>query len=224
MAARSPNLTVDTSIFVSTDQGKAITLWWGGASLTTTIKKYNSPIDVVLSANAPSAISSVSTDILWGTDNTPAFFAFRTFALTQTPGVQVTLTIPDGRYCLRTGQFSLPNKGLTNVKWQGSSMDTCIISQLHPSEFRFGGDPPIKPNAGLDSRGANSARLQTAAASATSVTLVDAARYGSRIVVGRYCLIAAFDVQGVKDRSTATHRTTSSTSGTLSQGSTRQQA
>ena len=103
MAARSPNLTVDTSIFVSTDQGKAITLWWGGASLTTTIKKYNSPIDVVLSANAPSAISSVSTDILWGTDNTPAFFAFRTFALTQTPGVQVTLTIPDGRYCLRTG-------------------------------------------------------------------------------------------------------------------------
>jgi hypothetical protein len=204
-------LTVGTSVFVVGDIGKALTIWHSSLSngaLVTTISGFTSGTEITLGNNATATLSSASCDVLWGTDNANAFVgasgSYRAWARTQTDtGDPPILEIPDGNYywkCSQATNASLHYNVLNNPTIRGASgtAANCKIMQGNTGELRFGNDPAVVGNAGIDAPNglANSVRLETAAAGASSVFVVDPGTYGSRIVVGRCVLIAAFDMQG----------------------------
>jgi len=197
----SPVLTPAAGVggpFASGDVGKAIFVVYSSTSYPTgntppTITAYNAGTGAItLSGTNSTSASSVTMNILWGTNNDTALTAWKAWAVVQVG--QTILTIPSGRFVCSPNPFRMPNQGLPDVKWVGAGAGSTIISQLVPSEMRLGGDIPTYQK-GLSS-GGNSARIATAAAGASSVTLVDSATYGSKITVGRWCLIAGFDLQG----------------------------
>jgi hypothetical protein len=215
----SPTLTVGSSIFAPGDVGKAITIWnalfvvGGLASFQTTIAGYTSATQVTMGNNSTANITASSSFISWGTDNTLAFTGpsgFRAWAQTQTnPADPPVLEIPDGVFGYKSSSAAgggLHHNVINDMTIRGTSGNpaNCKLMQFAPNEMRFGNDVPTVANRGLQNAGGNSARLQTAAAGASTVTLVDpagtdsgGATYGSRIVVGRACLIASYDHQGL---------------------------
>jgi len=217
-------LTVGSSIFVVGDIGKAIAIWLFHPSTGVVqyyfgaISAYTSGTDVTITPNITFAIPNSgdsSVDVLWGTDNTNAFTGasgWRAYAQTQTnPSDIPILEIPDGSFAYRSSAASggaLHYNVLNSVKVTGISgvAANCKLMQFSNGEMRFGTDPAIVANRGLQANqsgiAGNSVRLQTVAAGATTATLsnpagtdVAGATYGNRIVVGRVCLIAAFDMQ-----------------------------
>jgi hypothetical protein len=212
-------LTVSSGIFAPGDVGKAITIWnalftvGGLASFQTTIASYTSSTEVEMGNVSTANITASSSVIAWGTDNTSAFTGasgFRAWAQTQTdPGDPPILEIPDGVFGYKSSSASgggLHHNVLNDMIIRGTSGNPadCGLMQFAPNEMRFGNDVPTVANRGLQNAGGNSARLQTAAAGATTVVLSDPSgtdsgggTYGSRIVVGRACLIASYDHQGL---------------------------
>lgn len=209
-------LTVGESIFVAGDAvgSKSISIWSGSNYYNGTINGYTSATQIAITPNISFAIAGASTVIIWGTDNSTAFTSWRTYAQSQTDlGDPPILEIPDGNYCLKGGvnTNSMHYNVLNHFTVRGTSgvAANCGILQLSNNELRFGGFPPLSFNRGLTNNGANSARLQTAVAGASTVALVDptgldsaSATYGSRIVVGRACLLAAYDMQGFYEGTT----------------------
>jgi hypothetical protein len=168
-----------------------------------TITGYNSSTGAItFDRTTPATVTSVSIDILWGTDNFDAFMgALGWNAYGRTQGATLTtLTVTGGVYCIGDkGTFS-PNEGIQNSLWTGPSgaASTCTIAPLFPYEFQLGGGVPVYARGGLTDPLANSARLNTANIGDTTVTLTDAATYGSRIVVDRDCIIASGDTQSTQ--------------------------
>lgn len=215
VASGDPTLTVGTAIFVSGDAGKMISVWNGNNFLNTTISSFTSSTEVELASNFTWNATTSSSDVLWGTDNTDAFTGasgWRAYAQTQTNPADIPiLEIPDGSYAYRSSAASggaLHYNVLNSVKVTGISgvAANCKLMQFSNGEMRFGTDVAVRANRGLQANTAgiagNSVRLQTVAATSPTVTLsnpsgTDAggATYGNRIVVGRTCLIAAFDLQ-----------------------------
>ena len=214
VTSASSTLTVGTGIFVSGDVGKMISIWNGGNFKNATISGFTSSTVVTLNSAVGFDATASSSDILWGTDNLSAFVgasgSWRAYARTQTnPADPPILQVPDGFYAAK---FSANTGGgindgvLNNSTIQSVSgiAANCKIATFNNGEIRFGGDPAIAP-LGLYN-GGNSVRLQTASANSSTVTLTNpsgldknSATYGSRVVVGRVCLLAAFDMQGLND-------------------------
>lgn len=197
-----------TGSFVSGDIGKAIAIWSGSNYYFGAITARSSADAITISPNITFALAAASSDILWGTDNTNAFTGvsgWRAYAITQTNPADIPiLQIPDGNYCYQASA-SLHEGVFNDVKVTGLSgvAANCILMQLQNSEMRFGSNIAIGQK-GLFNTGGNSVRLQTASSGSGTVTLsnptgLDASgsTYGSRIVVGRACLIAAYDMQGL---------------------------
>lgn len=201
------SVSAGTGTFAPGDATHAIAIWSGNNYYFGTITVVTDADHITISPNIAFALAGVSVDILWGTDNTNAFTgvtnSWRAYAQTQTdPNDIPILQIPDGNFAYRTGGAAgqaLHVGVLNSVKITGLSGNAanCKLMQLSGTEMRFGTDPAIVANRGLTNSGGNSARLQTASAHATSVFLVDPTTYGARIVVGRVCLLAAYDMQGL---------------------------
>jgi hypothetical protein len=210
------NLEVGTAIFASGDVGKAISLWaspFGASNFQSTIATFTDSTHVVLADNCTQTLTATSTDIVWGTDNTDAFTgatnSWRAFAQAETdPLDPPILEVPDGFYAWKGRQGSGQtvhylcgnNPTITGISGNAAA---CGLYQLNSGEFRFGTDPAIVANAGLERAGGNSVRLQTAFAGASSVFLSNpsgtdsgGSTFGSRVVVGRACLIVCYDMQG----------------------------
>jgi hypothetical protein len=208
----SATLTVGTAVFVVGDIGKKISIWDGNNTKTgATISGFTSSTVVTLNSNFSWNSTASSSDVLWGTDNTSAFTgasgSWRAFAQTQTDtGNPPILEIPDGSYYWIGSQAAggtVHYNVLNNptIRSQSGNPANCKLMQGNTGELRFGTDPMIAPNAGIDAPNglANSVRLQTASAGASSVFVVSHGTYGSRVVVGRSVLIAAYDMQGLNN-------------------------
>lgn len=200
----SPVLTPATPVFSSGDVGKAIVVYGPGFAYPSsgsviTISSYNAGTGAVTLTGTNSTLrSSVAMEIIWGTDNTTAFMAYRTWA--QGLGSdQAHLTIPDGHYCANIGPLSPLNLGVKNSLITGASGNAanCIISKCYSAEMRLGGDVSIVQNRGLTHASATMARLNSTTAGATTATLVDKVGYGSRITIGADCIIHGYDTQSV---------------------------
>lgn len=208
-------LSVVSGSFVTGDIGKAIAIWSGSNYYFGAISARSSANAITITPNITFSLSSASSDILWGTDNTSAFTGvsgWRAYAVMQTNPADIPiLQIPDGSYAYRSDSSlggGLHYGVLNSAKVSGLSgtAANCKLMQFGNGEMRFGTDPGIRPEKGLANAGGNSARLQTAAAGATTVTLVNPSgtddgggTYASRMVVGRACLLAAFDMQGLNN-------------------------
>lgn len=200
-AATNPVFTPASNIFAAFGDptGRAIFLNCSGLQYEASITSYNAGTGAVtLNGTNGTVKSSVSFDVLWGTDNTTAFMAFRTFAQTQ-GSTQTVLTIPAGRYCASLDPQHPLALGCQNVLISGplGAAATCILSQLVAAEMRFGGAAPI--GLGLNDAGGNSARLQTCAAGATTATLVtNSGVFNTRLNagVGKHCFVTCYDMQG----------------------------
>lgn len=201
------SVSAGTGSFAPGDVLKAIAIWSGNNYYFGQITARSSADAITISPNIAFAMASASADILWGTDNTNAFTgvsgSWRAYAQTQTNPLDIPiLDIPDGNYAFLSGSAAgaaMHFGVLNSVKVTGLSgvAANCKLMQFRNGEMRFGTDPPIVANRGLTNSGGNSARLQTASAGATSIFLVDPTTYGARIVVGRACLLAAYDMQGI---------------------------
>ena len=117
------------------------------------------------------------------TDAAPAFAAFNTWA--QAQALPVQLTIPSGSVCsFRTTAAQWWAKGIKNLLVLGYG---ATISN-DGGGFFLGASGVIQDNA-------HSARLATVAAGSSAVKLLTASQM-SLFAVGRYALVAGFDLQG----------------------------
>lgn len=216
VTSASSTLTVGTAIFVVGDIGKAISIWNGSDYKNGTISGFTSSTVVTLNGAVGFTATASSSDVLWGTDNSAAFRgvsgSWMAYAQTQTNPLDIPiLQIPDGSYCADIGASNpLHFNVLNSVKVSGLSgvAANCKLMNLANGEMRFGTDPAIKPNRGYNTTqsGGNSVRLATSSAGATtasvvsySTTAADGSTFGSRITVGRVCLLAAYDMQGLNE-------------------------
>lgn len=214
VTSASPTLTVSSAIFTSGDVTKHISIWNGSNYKTAIISGFTSPTVVTLNSNFNWSATASSADVLWGTDNTNALIgttgSWRAYAITQTNPLDIpVLEIPDGSYAYHASPSQGLSKGVLNsTKITGLSGNAanCKLMQFDNSEMRFGTDVAIVSNRGYNTAqsGGNSVRLQTTAAGATTsnvvdynVTAADGSTFGSRVVVGRVCLLAAYDMQGL---------------------------
>lgn len=215
----SPTLTVGTAIFVVGDVGKRISVWQSSNYKTATISGFTSSTVVTLNSNFGFSATAQSADVLWGTDNTDAFkgtsSSWRAYARTQTDlGDPPILEIPDGNYLLDVGAGSGGIGGgmlvdvLNNATVRGESgvAANCVLMNYANGEMRLGHDVAVVHNRGLYNNGARSARVLTGRRGNTTITLANpsgtdsaGSTYGSRIVVGRACLLAAYDLQAQDD-------------------------
>lgn len=221
VSSGSNSFSINADLLVGGDVGKAITIWHstfgslaGIETTITAVSAFAAGAQVfTTAANAPAALSNAAIEMAWGTDNTAAFTGasgFRAWAQTQTnPADPPVLEIPDGVFGYKSSSAAgggLHHNVINDMTIRGTSGNpaACKLMQFARNEMRFGNDVPTVANRGLQNSGGNSARLQTASAGATTVTLSDPTgldsgsnTYGSRIVVGRACLIASYDHQGL---------------------------
>lgn len=222
VSSGSPTLTVvgATPFDPGTVAGKTISIWNGSSYKTGVVQASPAPTSnvVTLNSNIGFTVTNSSSEILWGTDNTNALTgpsgSWRAWAQTQTnPASPPVLYVPDGNFAY----FSSSANGgalhygvMNNAKVSGISGNAanCKLMQFGNGEMRFGTDPAIVANRGYNTTqsGGNSVRLASALAGATSGSVVsynatsaDGSRFDSRITVGRVCLLACFDMQGIND-------------------------
>lgn len=160
----------------------SISAAWNGTSMT-----------VVLGGPAASrSISSVATQIEWGSDDRPAFEAFNT---AQTGQSNVTLTIPSGRYLLVTGTggggASLPigqTIATLNVTVSGSPTLSDMLGGGAGPTLNFNGAPLYNDNTA-------ESLIQTVSAGSTvlsMVTIADASKY----TANTWAWMTGYDTQG----------------------------
>jgi hypothetical protein len=127
ISAGSPALTAVGGSFVVGDVGKAIQVAGAGAAgaaLVTTIAGWTSATQITLSANAGTALAGVSTNILYGTDNTTTLQAWLTACQTNfVPGLFVAgvymitaaLTITSGIFITGQGPYNTTLRPVANI-------------------------------------------------------------------------------------------------------------
>lgn len=160
------------------------------------IASVDSPTQVTLQNNSTVTISAVSTTFTFGTSDSAAFKAFNTWALANQGSNQVVLTIPAGSVCwfgsTVAGKWA---SGIKNLIVEGTG---ATISSLSGSGFQLGGTGTCF--VGLSSAAGCSARIQTVAAGASTITLTSAsasAGYISRFSVGSRILVGGLDPQAL---------------------------
>lgn len=199
-------LSVTVNTFVSGDVGKTIYVpgvsFAGGSRAYTTIATFTDAQNIVLTDSASGTFSSTSKAISFGTDDADSFMAFNTWARANQGSNQVVLTIPTGSNCwfgtaqasplsLSTNQWAA---GVNNLLVQGSG---ATLSSLGGAGFSLGAKG-INCNRGLTEVTGCSARIASASAGASSVTLTSAsysAGYLSRFSVNRWIMIGGLNLQ-----------------------------
>lgn len=198
-------LSVSTDTFTSGDVGKAIVVPGAGPSggrLLAYIRSFADAQHVTLSRNAETTLSSVSTAIAYGTDDAPAFMKFNTWARANQGSGRVVLTVPNDANCWFGSSvasiISVANAwaaGINNLIVEGTG---ATISAVGGAGFWLGGRGVCQ--AGIASANGCSARIETASAGATQVTLTAssmAAGYISRFPVGKWLMLGGLDTQGL---------------------------
>lgn len=202
--ARALSVSVDT--FVSGDVGKAIVIPGAGNSggkLLARIASFTNAQAVVLDRGAATGLSVASKDITYGTDDAPKFMAFNKWALANQGTKQVVLSVPKGANCwfgsiVWSASVNLGNAwaaGINNLIVEGAG---ATINSVGGAGFWLGGRGVCQ--AGLASRSGCSARIETALAGATQITLTPsslAAGYISRFAVGKWVMLGGLDTQGL---------------------------
>jgi len=197
-------LSVSADTFTSGDVGKAIVIPGagpGGGRLTAYIRSFTDAQHVGLSRHAETALSSVSAAIAYGTDDAPSFMKFNAWARANQGSSQVVLTIPNGAKCwFGTPIWSSVNlanawtAGINNLIVEGAGAK---ISSVGGAGFWLGGRGVCQ--AGLASKSGCSARIQTALAGDTQITLTPtslSAGYIRRFAVGKWLMLGGLDTQG----------------------------
>jgi len=134
------------------------------------------------------------TDVLFGgvcngvADDAAAFVAFNTWALANQGSDSIVLTIPAGGVAIiKSGGLVWFARGINNLTVRGLGSGA-TISDGGVGIYLLGGE-------GIYQDVSHTARTQTVAAGASSVTLVDAAK-ASLFTVGQYALMTGIDLQG----------------------------
>lgn len=198
-------LTISTDTFTSGDVGKAIVIPGAGPSggrLQAYIRSFTDAQHVVLNRHAETTLFSASAAITYGTDDAPAFMKFNTWARANQGSGRVVLTVPNGASCWFGSPvasiISVANAwaaGINNLIVEGTG---ATISAVGGAAFWLGGRGVCQ--AGIASAGGCSARIETASAGATRVTLTAsslAAGYISRFPVGKWLMLGGLDTQGL---------------------------
>jgi hypothetical protein len=200
------NLSVTVDTFASGDVGKNITINGAGNSggrYFGTISTFTDAQNVVLSTNATTTLSVVSTSISYGISDNAAFDTFNNWArANQGAANQVVLTIPNGSSCwFGNGTFNYISvfnafaAGINNLIVEGAG---ATINSMGGQTFQLGG-------LGICSKGLTdvagcSARIQSVSSGSSTVTLTTtslAAGYISRFSVGRWVMLGGLDIQGI---------------------------
>jgi hypothetical protein len=170
-------LSSTTSIFAAGDVGASITIPHASAGpnpLTTTIASFVDGSHITIAVNATATVTSQSTFLCWGLDDSAAFLNFQTAAIADG---NATLLIPAGVYVLPTaGAFFIGISNLT-INATGATL----------SEFGRGGI--IFQTSG------KTARLVTAPAGSTSVTAITPAN-ALFFAVNDWLFIGSYALQG----------------------------
>lgn len=199
-------LSVSADTFSASDVGKVIAVPGagnGGGRLVATIASVSNAQSVVLDRSAGTGLSMASKDISYGTDDAPKFMAFNKWARENQGGKQVVLTIPKGANCwfgssVWSANVSLANAwaaGINNLVAEGAG---ATINSVGGSAFWLGGRGVCQ--AGIAAAKGCSARIETAQAGATRITLTPsslAAGYISRFPVGKWLMLGGLDTQGL---------------------------
>lgn len=208
----SGNLTVFANQFGSGDVNKAIKIPGvgnGGGDYNgkiTSVGTFNGTSQLVtVSPNMGTQVTSASKSITYGSDDAPAFKAFNVWAQANQGSNQVVLTIPNGSVCwIGTVQnISQPIAGLFYANYFFSGINNLIvegtgatIDSVNGAGLNWGALGQIEE--GLASANGRSARIQSASANATTVTLTSAsfsAGYISRFSVGAPVMLSGLDIQ-----------------------------
>lgn len=135
-------------------------------------------------------------------DTAPAFKAFNTWANTNQGSNQVVLTVPNGSTCFFSSSQSYPlvsvanawTSGIKNLIVEGTG---ATITSIGGTSFYLGGG--FFCHQGITQGSGCSARIQSASAGASQVTLTAAslsAGYVSRFSNGKMIMLGGLDVQG----------------------------
>lgn len=136
------------------------------------------------------------------TNDAPAFRAFNDWATANQGTDSVELDIPAGTYEFLTNAGPGNNNPFTNgvksLSVVGSGSGTTTLDSNGGTAFTFGGNGVAQK--GLAAATGGSARIQTAIAGSTTVTLTAAsfaAGYISRFTVGNYMMIGGLNIQAL---------------------------
>jgi hypothetical protein len=198
-------LTASTNAFSIGDVGKVIVVPGAGANggrLFANVRSFIDAQHVMLSRNAETTLSSVSTAVTLGTDDAPAFMAFNNWARANQGKGRVVLTVPNGAKCwfgssVRS-HIHLANawaSGISDLVVEGSG---ATISSVGGAAFSLGGLGVCQ--AGIASAKGCSARIETASKGATQITLTassSAAGHASRFPPGKWLMVGGVDTQGL---------------------------
>lgn len=198
-------LSVSADTFTSGDVGKAVVIpsaGPGGGRLSAYIRSFTDAQHVTLDRHAETTLSSVSAAITYGTDDAPAFMTFNKWARANQEASQVVLTVPKGASCWFGSPVAsiigIANAwvaGINNLIVEGTG---ATINGVGGAGFWLGGRGVCQ--AGIASVGGCSARIQTALAGGTQITLSPsslAAGYMSRFPVGKWLMLGGLDTQGL---------------------------
>ena len=158
---------------------------------------------MILDRSAATGLSAASKEISYGTDDAPKFMAFNKWARENQGAKQVVLTLPKGANCwfgssVWSTSVSLGNAwaaGINNLVVEGAG---ATINSVGGAGFWLGGRGVCQ--AGIASANGCSARIETAQAGATQITLTPsslAAGYISRFPVGKWLMLGGLDTQGL---------------------------
>lgn len=200
------NVAVSVDTFVSGDAGKTITIDGAGASggrYVGTIATFTDARNIILGSNVNTVLTSVSTAIAFGTNDAPAFDTFNNWArANQGSSNQVVLTIPAGKSCwFGSGTFNYVTlfnafaAGINNLIVEGNNS---TLNSVGGTGFTLGTLGVCQ--VGLTNASGCSARIQSASAGASTITLTAAslaAGYISRFTVDRWIMVGALDIQGL---------------------------
>lgn len=194
------NVSFTVNTFVAGDVGKFISI--PGLDVNT-IATVTDAQHIVLGTNANATLTSASVLIEYGTDDAAAFTAFNVWALANQGTDDIKLVLQSGK----TFQILTDNRnGVSRGAIFASGVKSLLVygygaTLACPFSGAWAALGAIKGmvQRGIAEADGASARVQTVATGATSVTLTAAslaAGYASRFVVGNYVLLAGFDLQG----------------------------
>lgn len=197
----SKNVSVTANTFVPGDAGKFIYIPGLSANKIGTVTDAQ---NIVLTNNADASLSGAAVAIEYGTDDAPAFTAFNVWALANQGSDNIKLV-------LRTGKnfqiLSDDRNGISRGAIFASGVKNLLVygygatlSCPYVNAWAALGAIKGMSQRGIAEADGASARVQTVAAGATSVTLTAAslaAGYASRFTVGQYANMTGLDLQGL---------------------------
>lgn len=212
ITAGTSNLNVTVNTFSSGDVGKYINVPGagpGGGDLKRTIGSFTDPQNIVLAGgNANVTLSSVPTNIGYGSDVSLPLKQFNTWAIAnQTGGKQVVLTMPASSNCWFGSQqgytAAYPTGTSNNFNSFGNGINDLVVEGANStwdsaggSALYIGGGPVC--HRGLTDANGCSARIDTVSAGSSTVTLTSAsyaAGYSNRFNVGTWLFVGGLNPQ-----------------------------